>query len=165
MGGTVSEWVLEVYRPLSLEDFSDYNPYRGNVFKNAVRDQDGFLVDKDSLGRIRYEEVPDEDLVGRRNYRKADNRNYEDGDQMSHLSESGDWLSEPSESNQTNGMYEYGATSLISDEARVYKGGSWRDRAYFLSPGQRRFMNENIATNYIGFRCAMSRVGSPMPGR
>ncbi len=165
MGGNVSEWVLDIYRPLSLEDFSDFNPYRGNVFQNAVRDQDGFLVDKDSLGRIRYEEVPDEDLVGRTNYRKADNRNYDDGDQMSQLSESSDWLSEPTESNQTNGMYEYGVTSLISDDARVYKGGSWKDRAYYMSPGQRRFMNENMATNFIGFRCAMSRVGSPNIGR
>ena len=26
--------------------------------------------------------------------------------------------------------------SLISDKTRVYKGGSWRDRAYWLSPGE-----------------------------
>jgi sulfatase modifying factor 1 len=164
MGGNVSEWVMDVYRPLSPEDFSDLNPFRGNVFMNAVRDQDGFLVDKDSLGRIRYEEVLDEDLVGRQNYRKADNRNYIDGDQMSHLSESSDWLSESVESNQTNSMYQFGVTSLISDDARVYKGGSWKDRAYHMSPGQRRFLNENMATSFIGFRCAMARVGSPNPG-
>ena len=165
MGGNVSEWVMDVYRPLSPEDFSDLNPYRGNVFKNAIRDQDGFLIDKDSLGRIKYEEVPDEDLVGRQNYRKADNRNYLDGDQMSHLSESSDWLSESTTSNQTNGMYELGVTSLISDNARVYKGGSWKDMAYHMSPGQRRFLNENMSTSFIGFRCAMSRVGSPNPSR
>lgn len=164
MAGNVSEWVLDIYRPLSPEDFSDLNPFRGNVFKNAVRDQDGYLVPKDSLGRIKYEEVPDEDLVNRQNYRKADNRNYLDGDQMSQLSVNNDWLSQPSESNTTNSMYEYGSTSLISDEARVYKGGSWKDRAYHLSPGERRFLNENMATSYIGFRCAMTRVGSPNPG-
>jgi gliding motility-associated lipoprotein GldJ len=165
MGGNVSEWVLDIYRPLSPEDVSDLNPFRGNVFKNAVRDQDGFLVPKDSLGRIRYEEVPDEDLVNRQNYRKADNRNYLDGDQMSQLSVSNDWLSESTVSNTTNSMYEFGVTSLISDDARVYKGGSWKDRAYHMSPGQRRFLNENMATSFIGFRCAMTRVGSPNPGR
>jgi formylglycine-generating enzyme required for sulfatase activity len=62
-------------------------------------------------------------------------------------------------------MYEYGVTSLITDKARVIKGGSWKDPAYFLSPGVRRFMDENSAANYIGFRCAMIRVGDPNPGR
>ena len=51
-------------------------------------------------------------------------------------------------------------TSLINDQARVYKGGSWKDRAYWLDPSQRRFLPQYIATEYIGFRCAMSRVGS-----
>ena len=51
-------------------------------------------------------------------------------------------------------------TTLIDDEARVFKGGSWRDRAYWLDPAQRRYLPQYSATNYIGFRCAMSRVGS-----
>jgi gliding motility-associated lipoprotein GldJ len=51
-------------------------------------------------------------------------------------------------------------TSLISDEVRVYKGGSWRDRAYWLDPAQRRYWPQDMATDYIGFRNAMSRVGS-----
>ena len=51
-------------------------------------------------------------------------------------------------------------TTLIDDEARVYKGGSWRDRAYWLDPAQRRSLPQYSATDYIGFRCAMSRVGS-----
>ena len=51
-------------------------------------------------------------------------------------------------------------TSLITDEVRVYKGGSWKDRAYWLDPAQRRYLPQYIATEYIGFRCAMSRVGS-----
>ena len=52
-------------------------------------------------------------------------------------------------------------TTLISDKSRVYKGGSWKDRAYWLSPGQRRFLDEDKATDAIGFRCAMDRIGSP----
>ena len=51
------------------------------------------------------------------------------------------------------------ATLLISDESRVYKGGSWLDRSYYLDPAQRRFLPEYMTTNFIGFRCAMSYLG------
>ena len=51
-------------------------------------------------------------------------------------------------------------TSLIDDKVRVFKGGSWRDRAYWLDPAQRRYYPQELSTDYIGFRCAMSRVGS-----
>ena len=51
-------------------------------------------------------------------------------------------------------------TTLITDESRVYKGGSWKDRAYWLDPAQRRYLPQYIATDYIGFRLAMSRLGS-----
>ena len=51
--------------------------------------------------------------------------------------------------------------SMMSDQTRVYKGGSWKDRAYWLSPGERRFMIETEATADLGFRCAMTRVGTP----
>ena len=50
--------------------------------------------------------------------------------------------------------------SLISDKTRVYKGGSWKDIAYWLSPGTRRFLDQDSATATIGFRCAMIRAGS-----
>lgn len=50
-------------------------------------------------------------------------------------------------------------TSLFTDEMRVYKGGSWKDVAYWLSPGTRRFMHQDSATNAIGFRCAMISIG------
>ena len=51
-------------------------------------------------------------------------------------------------------------TSMINNEVRVYKGGSWKDRDYWLDPAQRRYFPQDMATDYIGFRCAMSRVGS-----
>ena len=53
-----------------------------------------------------------------------------------------------------------GRTTLVDDQVRVYKGGSWRDRAYGLDPAQRRYFPQDMATDYIGFRNAMSRVGS-----
>ena len=52
-------------------------------------------------------------------------------------------------------------TTLVSDNARVYKGGSWRDRAYWIVGSNRRFMDEELSSATIGFRCAMDRVGSP----
>ena len=58
-------------------------------------------------------------------------------------------------------MYEYGVASIINNTTRVYKGGSWKDRAYWLVPGTRRFLEQDQATDYIGFRCAMDRVGEP----
>lgn len=163
MGGNVSEWVLDIYRPLSFEDVNDYSPFRGNIFSKKKVDFEGALVEKDSLGRIQYEEVTDEENLTRRNYRKANNINYRDGDQMSIISDT--WLGDAGKSNLTNEMYEYGITTLITDHSRVYKGGSWMDRAYYMSPGERRYLDQNEASNTIGFRCAMDRMGTPNPKR
>lgn len=49
--------------------------------------------------------------------------------------------------------------SLIDDKQRVFKGGSWSDVAYWLSPGTRRFLDQDSATATIGFRCAMIAGG------
>ncbi|NVO21433.1 MAG: gliding motility lipoprotein GldJ [Bacteroidetes bacterium] len=163
MAGNVSEWVLDIYRPLSYEDVSDFAPFRGNVFKSKVTDAEGYLVPKDSLGRIKYRDVTEEEAAGRFNYRKANNINYLDGDYQSLLD--ADWAAKNDDPNTTGKMYEYSASSLISDNARVYKGGSWRDPAFFLSPAARRFLDEGKSTNYIGFRCAMGRVGGSTPNR
>ena len=135
---------MDVYRPLSPEDKSDFNPFRGNVFETQIRDEEGAITEKDSLGRIPLREVTAEETADRRNYTKADNMNYLDGDEVENI------------------KYDYGLTSLINDKARVYKGGSWKDRAYWMSPGSRRFTDENQSTNDLGFRCAMTRVGSPI---
>ncbi len=50
--------------------------------------------------------------------------------------------------------------SLINDKVRVFKGGSWKDVAYWMSPGTRRFLEQDSSTATIGFRCAMIRAGS-----
>ena len=51
--------------------------------------------------------------------------------------------------------------SLIDNSQRVYKGGSWADVAYWLSPGTRRYVDQDSSTATIGFRCAMISVGAP----
>lgn len=129
MAGNVSEWVLDVYRPLSYEDFSDHNPYRGNIYS-----QDSTMV---------Y------------------SLNHDDGDYKSTIQT--DWNNEDINQEEfTSQMYDYGATTLISDKSRVYKGGSWADGPYYLSPSVRRFMNEDESSSTVGFRCAMSKIGSAM---
>jgi len=162
MAGNVSEWVLDVYRPMTPEFVSDFNPYRGNVFKNVKKDIDGGIAPKDSLGRIVYENITPEEAASRKNYRKADNVNYRDGDYQSGIR--ADWLDGEEEETDSKSMYDYGQTTLISDKARVVKGGSWDDGVYYLSPGTRRFLNEDESASTIGFRCAMIRVGSAIPG-
>ena len=60
--------------------------------------------------------------------------------------------------------YETGGNTLISNKSRVYKGGSWKDRPYWLNPGTRRFLDQDKATSTIGFRCAISAFGVDSPG-
>ncbi len=55
---------------------------------------------------------------------------------------------------------EYNAENPPMKRMRVYKGGSWQDVAYWLSPGTRRSLFEDSATSAIGFRCAMIRAGT-----
>jgi gliding motility-associated lipoprotein GldJ len=54
-----------------------------------------------------------------------------------------------------------GMTSLVTNRSRVYKGGGWKDRAFWMTPGARRYLDEKKARADLGFRCAMIRVGSP----
>lgn len=168
MAGNVSEWVMDVYRPLSLEDNDDFRPFRGNVYKTKVLDVDGAIEEKDSLGRIQYRNVDAnlDGLANRRNYKTADNIDYLDGHWESNIYysevEIGAATSDFDEQDATKKMYEFGATSLVNDKARVYKGASWKDRAYWAVPGTRRYLTEDRATSFIGFRCAMTRIGSPV---
>jgi len=145
MAGNVSEWVKDVYRPLSHEAVADFRPFRGNVFRAVQRDEAGNVV-FDDLGRVVYRDLTEEESQDRRNYSRADNIDYRDGDAASAIGEG-------------RAVYAEGQT-LISNQSRVYKGGSWRDRIHWLSPGTRRFLDEDAATSDIGFRCAMDQIGN-----
>lgn len=165
MAGNVAEWVSDVYRPLSHQDVSDFSPYRGNVFMK-MKMQDGVPAEKDSIGRMRYDTITINDAANRTNYRQADNRDYLDGDHTSVIDRQ-KWNITQQQAMQdtSNKMYNYGVSSLINNQARVVKGGSWKDGAYYLSPGVRRYADQNSATNFIGFRCAMDRVGGPISSK
>lgn len=160
MGGNVSEWTMDLYRPLSLQDMDEFRPHRGNVFKKKLLDDEGLVAEKDSLGRIQTVNVTEDDALKRRNYKKSDYRDHKDGD-----FESSVYYNDPSYldvTKQNQLMYEFSVVSLINNNARVVKGGSWKDAAYWMVPGTRRFMDEATATDWIGFRCAMDRLGSPI---
>ncbi len=163
MAGNVSEWVQDVYRPLSSQDVDAFNPFRGNVFTDLKRDADGNVVAKDRLGRLYIDTVKDIDVADRYNYQKGDYRNYRDGDLQSAIPAGADWTTEDNKPGSLR-MYAQEDTdyvTLINDNARVYKGGSWKDRAYWLNPSTRRYLDQESCRDDIGFRCAMIRVGSP----
>ena len=137
----------------------------------------GKLVAVNLPGEIKMVPVDEEETYLRTNFSSSDNRDYRDGDLSS--SRFYDLFSDDDENkrpmynapdpkteldDEGNLIREYdksnSRTSLINDDVRVFKGGSWKDRAYWLDPAQRRYLPQYMATDYIGFRCAMSRVGS-----
>ena len=141
-----------------------------------------FIID--TPGKLKYRNVTEEENINRLNYRRDDYIDYLDGDIESSIYYAND--DRKNDINQATRdadliMYqnmheEYSLTgdqvkpgdrtswptTLVSDKSRVYKGGSWKDRAYWLAPSQRRFLDEFQSTDAIGFRCAMDRVGSPV---
>jgi gliding motility-associated lipoprotein GldJ len=148
MAGNVNEWVMDIYRPLSFEDVEDFNPFRGNQFTMLEIDEaTGAPVEKDDLGRMKRTALTEDQATSqRRQIKGADYRNYMDGDTISKITTM-DIMYDPS-------------MTLITNTIRVYKGGSWKDRPYWLAPGARRFLEESESRDDLGFRCAMTRVGA-----
>jgi len=146
----------------------------------------GKIVARNMPGEILQVPVDENETYLRTNFSSSDNRDYRDGDKRStRYYQSFGSEDDEEELDDTKRMYnspthrvsvaddslgtgsldrQYdkssGRTTLISNQVRVYKGGSWRDRDYWLDPAQRRYFPQDMATDYIGFRCAMSRVGS-----
>lgn len=150
MSGNVNEWVLDVYRPMNSSDVEEFQPYRGNVFTEAEKTESGELV-FDEHNRVKQDTT-------------RDVRNYKDGDYQSQIIAGGNWLDAESTAN-TSTMYVQSEgsrlmASTITDDVRVYKGGSFLDRAYWLVPGARRYLDQNDSRRDLGFRCAMTRMGS-----
>ena len=149
MAGNVNEWTADLFRPLTSADLvdvdnHDLNPYRGNSFKTKKLDPaTGAPMTKDSLGRLTYELMDTTSTALRDNYKRPEVYNYLDGDKESEVE------------------YRYAISTLITDKTRVIKGGSWADRAFWLSPGTRRYLEQTKSSKTVGFRCAMTRTGSP----
>ncbi|MEY3499029.1 MAG: gliding motility lipoprotein GldJ [Bacteroidota bacterium] len=140
----------------------------------------GRIVARNAPGQIAQIPVDEKETYLRQNFDKSDERNYRDGDKQStryydfgnndegaKLSEGKRMYDSPKHNVTVDSLGSMvrkfdksnKRTTLVNDDVRVYKGGSWRDRAYWLDPAQRRYFPQDMATDYIGFRCAMSRVG------
>ena len=139
----------------------------------------GRIMARNFPGQIAQVPVDENETYLRTQFSTSDNRNYRDGDRQStRFYKFTD--SEEGAGEEEHRMYEAPKhsitadslgkmdkkfdksdkrTTLVDDNVRVYKGGSWRDRAYWLDPASRRFFPQDMATDYIGFRCAMSKVG------
>jgi len=161
MAGNVAEWVLDVYRAQTFEQAHGLNPFRGHIFRTQVRDEDGEVVINEH-GRVAMQEMTPEQIGHRRNFQRADARNFGDGDFASVVTH--DWLS-LSETEGTTAMVYDISSSLVTDRSRVVKGGSFMDRAFFLHPANRRFLEQDLSEPWIGFRLAMPRIGTPTQGQ
>jgi len=98
MAGNVSEWVLDVYRPLSYEDVSDFAPFRGNVFQTRVTDAEVTWSPRIAWAGSNTVKLSG-GSHGQVNYRKANNINYLDGDYQSLLGV--DWAQKNEDLNNT----------------------------------------------------------------
>jgi gliding motility-associated lipoprotein GldJ len=157
MAGNVNEWVLDVYRATTFDDMTEYNSFRGNIYVDPVVDgidEEGNNVYKiDSLGRIERSVIDN-----------GDKRSYKDGDPMSLIATDFPLLLDTTNvSSILSRNVDVDPTDVlapkVSDRTRVYKGGSWKDRIYWLNPSSRRYLDQDKATNDIGFRCAVSMIG------
>ncbi len=149
----------------------------------------GKVVARNFPGQIQQVPVDQNETYLRTNFSTSDNRNYRDGDKQSSRyfrfadeeePAEGDTVAKPKRVDPLKRMYQSPIhkievdstgkliknfdkskerTTLIDDNVRVYKGGSWRDRAYWLDPASRRYFPQDMATDYIGFRCAASKLG------
>ena len=283
MGGNVSEWVLDVYRPNSFADISEVNPFRGNVFTTKIKEPSGKTADKYDIvvfdleavqkflekfirvaktkktnqraaaqegaeavatnkneealkfsteqeraiavlsdgeekqvrsllaataeakkllkdakereshevflnayndfragegdaivkigndlakyvthipGEMKIRSVTLEENLDRLNYRYSDYRDVYDGDLESSVYFNKPNADIPDDLAMYQGANNANMTSLVTKKSRVVKGASWQDRAFWAQPGTRRFMDETQSSSTIGFRCAMTKVGS-----
>lgn len=166
MAGNVNEWCLDVYRETTNFESSEYNSFRGNIYSHLVKDEKGKYV-LDSLGCLAISWEPELDL-----------RNHKDGDSTSVLKteyplhipapkmeldeETGEMVEVPGDI-----LYKRDPSDIlciqIDDRTRVYKGGSWADRIYWLNPSTRRYLQQDQCSATVGFRCAMSTLGEQIP--
>ena len=135
----------------------------------------GRIMARNIPGEIAQTSIGDQETYLRTQFSKSDNINFRDGDKSSSIyyGEQGDTKKDEEMYNSPDNevtlkdgkidrRYDDSTkrTTLIDDHVRVYKGGSWKDREYWLDPAQRRYFPQDMATDDIGFRNAMSKVGS-----
>lgn len=168
----------------------DLDPFRGNIYRTYEKDEDegvlmgedGMIVYKDvdaDMNRRNYRQANNvnyldgdrasqlekwQDEATEESEAAAEEEGgYEEGEEGEESEEA--TLSEADK--YTEQMYrresntkDIPTSSLVNNKVRVVKGGSWKDRAYYLQASTRRYYDQDKSTSWIGFRCAMDRLGS-----
>lgn len=150
MSGNVNEWVLDVYRETTYEEMTEYNPFRGNVYKHVKKNAEG-KAEINDYGCLEVTYDPEDDK-----------RKYRDGDLGSLFVTDYplDTVGLPQDQKDAAKIDPSDILApRINDKTRVYKGGSWNDRIYWLNPTTRRYMQQDQSSSTVGFRCAMSILG------
>jgi len=164
-----------------------YRTYEVDEDGEVMIGEDGLIVRKDvefdanrrnyrQANNVNYLDGDRASNLGTDGWRAADEEEGEDGEyEYEEESYEEDEEEEESELSQmsvddtwTNNMYrrasdnqkENPTVSLVNNKVRVVKGGSWKDRAYYLQASTRRYYDQDKSTSWIGFRCAMDRLGS-----
>jgi formylglycine-generating enzyme required for sulfatase activity len=181
MAGNVDEWVQDTYRQTSFEEFEDFNPFRGNEYKDKrLADPTKGLYAKDKYGKPIKDPAKSgkkmkyADLIAMQQAQLQQNAAQANGTQANGqpanaasaaptgIKYSGKaYNPDMRGANDSVNMALYGTTTLVNDHSKVYKGGSWNDLAFWLNPATRRFMDEDESSAEVGFRCAMTMVGAP----
>ena len=157
MAGNVAEWVFDIYEPHLDNSFNDFNYTRGKEFKKRDVDNDGNIklnkadsirFDTLSNGTVRPSQLPGSlKYIAFRQGDSKDRFNYAQPNDVKEIPDS--LRKDPNV-----------LIKMAKARERVYKGGSWRDREFWLDPAQRRFLPEYVSTDFIGFRCASDKVGN-----
>lgn len=152
MAGNVNEWVADVYRVNTFEAANAFNPFRGNFYEDKkIADPVTGKIEKDSHNRPV--------MVAAQTQKKQTWAEKQAAASVSPDSLSSSYADQRGYRDPENDLY--GEITLVNNKSRVYKGGSWDDQALWLNPATRRFLQQDESTADIGFRCAMTMLGSP----
>lgn len=156
MAGNVNEWCLDVFRETTNAELQEYNSFRGNIYMKPKKNAQGGY-DVDSVGCIALEFTSHDD---KRSVRDGDSASVIDTDYPLEIPEMDSTFVSDVE-------YKVDPTDVlaprITKKTRVYKGGSWNDRVYWINPSSRRYMDQDKCSSTVGFRCAMSTLGDQIP--
>jgi len=171
MAGNVNEWTGDTYRKLSYEEFDDFNPYRGNQYVDVKRDASGKVV-TDKSGRAATSDAVSSKKLSYDEFKKQQQKLAATTAGSSTPTPAGPSttatgfdpdkrsVNQAGVNDGAQALYDQGI-SLVNNKSKVFKGGSWNDRAAWLNPATRRFMQEDESSAEIGFRCVMTLVGDP----
>jgi len=182
MAGNVNEWTGDTYRQMSFEDVEDFNPFRGNEYANKkLADPVKGIYAKDKYGRPIKEaakssrKLPYNEFIAQQQGNQPNNAATPPqagntlpagiaaapGNNVSAALAGKPYKADQRGFADSVDNSLYGITTLVNDHSKVFKGGSWNDRAAWLNPAMRRFMDQADASAELGFRCAMNMVGAP----